>query len=66
MTIIILIRIIIWLTFMLMVVECVAAIILARRAVKVYVKKHRELEIRVDAIERRIALIEEHLIKPED
>lgn len=58
MLITILIRAVIWLTFFLLIAEGVAAIVLARWALANYVRKHRELEVRVEAIERRLTLLE--------
>jgi hypothetical protein len=60
MTIIVLVRLAIWLTFLLLVVEGIAAIVWATRFSKNYVLKHRELEVRVEGLERRMRLPEEH------
>lgn len=58
MDIIVLIRVVILITFLLLLVEGIAAIILARRAVRIYVRKHRDLETRVEIIERRLPILE--------
>lgn len=55
------IRIVIFITFLLLLAEGIAAIFLARKALDVYVRKHKELELREKLSERRLKLIEEHL-----
>lgn len=61
MLIILLIRAAIWLTFILLIAEGIAAIIWATRFSQNYVRKHRELEVRVEALERRLSLpLEDH------
>lgn len=57
MTIIDLVRLAVWLTFLLLIVGEIIGVFLARRAAKLYVKRHRELEERVAAIERRLQTI---------
>lgn len=56
--VIILVRIVIWLTFFLLIVGEVAAIIWARKFYLYYVRKHRELEERVEAVEHRLHQVE--------
>ena len=53
---IILVRIAIWLTFFLLIVEGVVAIFFVRWATRLYVRKHRELEVRVEVTERRLGI----------
>lgn len=53
MLIILIIRITIFVTFLLLVGEGVAAVIWARRFAVRYERRHKELEIRIDALERR-------------
>ena len=52
---IILLRIVIWLTFFLLIAEGIIAIIVTRWFYALYVRKHIELEARVMALERRLA-----------
>lgn len=53
-----LIRIAVWLTFLLLIAGEIAAIVMARRFVHTYVRKHRALEVRVESIERRLQISE--------
>ncbi len=53
------IRLIILITFLLILVWDVTAIIFIRRFYARYVTKHRELEVRLEATERRIKALEE-------
>ncbi len=54
-----LIRIAIWLTFMLLIIEGIGAVILARYFFTSYMREHRILEVRLDAIERRLDIVKE-------
>lgn len=58
MNIVIIIRIVVWATFVLLIAGEIAGIIFARHAVRIYFMKHRELEVRVEAIERRLQTTE--------
>lgn len=58
MDVITLVRAAVWLTFLLLIVGEVLAIILARRFLRLYTRKHRDLEVRVQAIERRLSVAE--------
>lgn len=62
------IRIVIFITFLLLLAEGIAAVFLARKALEIYIRKHKDLEIRQRSLERRLKLIEEHLgmVAPED
>jgi hypothetical protein len=53
MLIIIIIRVIIFVTFLLLVGEGIAAIIWATRFAARYERRHKELEVRIDVLERR-------------
>jgi hypothetical protein len=53
MILITLIRIVIWLTFFLLIAEAAAVIIWARIAWKRYIIAHKELETRIETLERR-------------
>ena len=53
------IRLIILITFLLILAWDVAAIIFIRRFYARYVTKHRELEVRIEATERRLHMLEE-------
>ena len=52
---IILIRIVIWLTFFLLIAEGIAGIIIIRKFYALYIREHIKLADRVTAIERRLA-----------
>jgi len=54
-----LIRIVISLTFLLLIIEGVGAVLFARYFYGVYVREHRVLEVRVEAIERRLDILKE-------
>lgn len=56
---IVLLRAVIWATFLLLVVAVVAGIIWTRWFYKHYVKAHRELVVRVEANERHIKMLED-------
>ena len=56
MVLIIIIRIAILLTFFLLMAEGVAAIIWARWFTKRYVRKHLELEARIEIVERKVKI----------
>lgn len=58
MTIIDFVRLAVWLTFLLLIAGEIIGVFLARRAAKLYVKRHRELEARVASIERRLQILE--------
>lgn len=58
MLIVILVRVAIWLTFLLLTAEGIAAIVWARRFSRNYVIRHKELEVRIDSLERRMQLTE--------
>lgn len=49
----IIVRVVIWLTFFLLIVHATMTIILARKAANHYFRKHKELEMRVEALERK-------------
>jgi hypothetical protein len=51
--IIIIIRIVIWLTFFLLIAEGIAAIFVIRWFYRFYIREHVKLEGRVEALERR-------------
>ncbi len=53
------IRLIILITFLLILVWDIAAIVLIRRFYARYVVRHHELEVRLDAAERRLHVLEE-------
>lgn len=53
MLILLIIRWVIFLTFILLVAEGIAAIIMSRYFYKLYIRKHLELESRVAALERK-------------
>lgn len=53
MLIITILRIVIWLTFFLLIVHAAATVILARKAADYYLREHKELETRVETLERR-------------
>lgn len=59
MTIIDLVRVVIWLTFILLICEGIAAVFLARYAARTYVKRHKELVVRIDSLERRLVNLEQ-------
>ena len=52
------IRLIIFITFLLLLTEGIAAVIIARRFVARYLAQHLELEKRVEATERRLRVLE--------
>lgn len=52
------VRIAIWLTFFALIAGEVTAIIWARRFSANYVRKHRALEVQVNALERRLQSLE--------
>ena len=54
------IRWIIFLSFLLLIVEGVVGVIVIRRFFSRYERRHTELEVRLEAVERRLALITEH------
>jgi hypothetical protein len=56
------IRIVIFVTFLLLLAEGVAAIIMSRHFYGVYIRGHREVEEDIKAHDRRIKALEEHLI----
>ena len=53
------IRLIILITFLLILIWDVTAIVFIRRFYARYVVRHRELEVRVEATERRLHVLEE-------
>jgi hypothetical protein len=53
---IIVIRIIIWLTFFLLIIEGIAGIIVISKFYRLYIREHIKLEKRVAALERRYEL----------
>jgi hypothetical protein len=53
MFIVTLVRVVIWLTFFLLVVEAIIAIFWVRWFSNMYTRKHREVEVRLDALEER-------------
>lgn len=57
---IIFIRTAIWLTFLLLIVEGITAIIVIRKFYAFYMRRHIALEARVEAVERRLGLAEKH------
>jgi len=58
---VLIVRLVIFVTFLLLLAEGIAAIFLAKRALAFYIKKHKELEIQEKFSERRLTLIENHL-----
>ncbi len=54
-----LIRITIGLTFLLLIIEGIGAVILARYFFTFYMRKHRILEVRIEAIERIVDIVKE-------
>lgn len=56
MVIVTIIRIVIWLTFLYLVVGSIVSIIVARKFYIRYIGKHLELEKRVEAVEKRLGI----------
>jgi ABC-type iron transport system FetAB permease component len=52
------IRIIIFVTFLLLLAEGIAAIIISRHLYSVYVRKHHELEVELEQVKRRVMVLE--------
>jgi hypothetical protein len=60
-----LVRIAIWLTFLLLIAGEIAGTIWAVRFAVTYERRHQELNRRVEVNERRILLVEQHLHEDE-
>ena len=55
-----LVRIAIWLTFFLLIIEGIAAIIVIHKFYAYYIRRHAELEARIARIELRLGIAGKH------
>ena len=53
------IRLVIFVTFLLLLVEGVVAVIYARRFYALYIRRHHEIELEIENTKRRLRVLEE-------